>query len=351
MRSKKGLLHSVIYWCNIIAVILLVISFVLPYLRPSDFPTLSLLSLAVSPLLLLNVLFMIYWMFRGKRTFLVSMVVLIIAYFHFNPFFEFSSEGDASEYAQSLSLLSYNVRLFNAYEKDPSEGVSETIHNIIQNDTPDIICIQEYYRESTFDFSEYPYQFIHFKDGNNKLGHAIFSKFPFAKTGAFDFDNSHNNTLFADVVKGKDTVRIYNLHLQSLGILPRVEFLQEGDKERLRKRMSRAFVMQEGQSAAILAHKAMSPYPVIICGDFNNTPFSYVYRKLQEEMTDAFVERGRGIGTTFKFDGYPMRIDYILASDRFDVLQFKTIKKSFSDHYPVKATLGWGTQSSTPSDD
>ncbi|MCW8980801.1 endonuclease/exonuclease/phosphatase family protein [Altibacter sp.] len=344
MRSKKGLLHSVIYWSNIIAVILLLVSFVLPYLRPSAFPTLALLSLAVSPLLLLNVLFMIYWMFRGKRTFLISMVVLIIAYLHFNPFFEFSSEGDASEYTQSLSLLSYNVRLFNAYEEDPSEGVSETINAIIQNDTPDILCIQEYYRESTFDFSEYPYQFIHFKDGNNKLGHAIFSKFPFAKTGAFDFEDSHNNTLFADIVKGPDTLRVYNLHLQSLGILPRVEYLQEGNKERLRKRMSRAFVMQEEQAAAILAHKAMSPYPVIISGDFNNTPFSYVYRTLQEGMTDAFVERGSGIGTTFKFDGYPMRIDYILPEASFDVLRFETIRDSFSDHYPVKATVGWGTK-------
>ncbi len=345
MRSKKkGLFYKLIVWGNSIAAFLLLISFILPYLPPKTFPTLSLLSLAVSPLLLLNILFAAYWLFRLKRKALVSLSVLLIAYFHFNPFFEFSSEGDPSKYNNTLSILSYNVRLFNAYEKEPSTGVSETISEILNKEQPDVVCIQEYYRDSNFDFSAYPFQFIHFKDGNNKLGHAIFSKYPFAKTGAFDFTDSHNNTLYADVVKGKDTLRVYNLHLQSLGILPTVDYLQEGNKDRLRKRMSRAFVMQEEQTNAILSHKETSPYPVIVSGDFNNTPFSYVYRRLQENMTDAFIARGSGIGTTYKFDGYPMRIDYILISEIFEVLKFDTVKKSFSDHYPVTATLGWGAK-------
>ncbi|MBZ0326431.1 MAG: endonuclease/exonuclease/phosphatase family protein [Altibacter sp.] len=342
MQSKKlGLFDKLLLLGNTIAVILLLVSFILPYVPPKSFPTISLLSLAVSPLILVNVLFTAYWLFRLKRLALFSGIVLVVAYFHFNPFFEFSSEGNTSDYQNTISILSYNVRLFNAYEKEPSKGVSETISEILKNKTPDVLCIQEYYRGSAFDFSAYPYQYIHFRDSNDKLGHAIFSKYPFANRGAFNYENSYNNTIYADIVKGNDTIRVYNLHLQSLGIMPRVGFLQEGDKERLRKRMTRAFMMQQSQASIILDHKNRSPYPVILGGDFNNTPFSYVYRQLQGGMNDAFVERGWGIGTTFKFDGYPMRIDYILTSETLEVISFETVDQSFSDHYPVKAVIGW----------
>jgi endonuclease/exonuclease/phosphatase family metal-dependent hydrolase len=113
------------------------------------------------------------------------------------------------------------------------------------------------------------------------------------------------------------------------------------DNEILRKRVSTRFVKQQDQVEAILENKEKSKYPVIICGDFNNTPFSYVYHKLSEEMNDAFEEAGNGIGTTFFFEYYPMRIDYILSSKNMEVLSFETIKKTFSDHYPIMATMGW----------
>lgn len=342
MRSKKvGIFGKLLIVVNTIASFLLLISFVLPYLPPSNFPTLSILSLGVSPLLLLNIIFMVYWIFRFNRMALLSFSVLLIGLVIFDPIFEWSSEDNSEKYPNTLTILSYNVHLFNAYEKEPSKGVSESIPKLLDTSKADIICIQEYYRESHFDFSAYPYQYIHFKDSNNKLGHAIFSKFPFADTGAFDFVDSNNNTLYADVVKGKDTIRIYNLHLQSMGIIPRVEYLQEENTDKLRKRMSRAFVMQERQVEKILAHKTKSPYPVILSGDFNNTPFSYIYKELHRGMSDAFIERGSGIGTTYKFAWYPMRIDYILASSNFNIMSFDTFNDSFSDHYPVRATVSW----------
>lgn len=342
MRSKKvGIFGKLIIVVNTVASFLLLISFVLPYLPPSNFPTLSILSLGVSPLLVLNIVLMVYWIFKFNRMALLSFTVLLIGFAIFDPIFEWSSESNAEEYSNSLSILSYNVHLFNAYEKEPSKGVSESIPKLLDRSKADIICVQEYYRESHFDFSAYPYQYIHFKDSNNKLGHAIFSKYPFANTGAFDFVDSNNNTLYADVVKGKDTIRIYNLHLQSMGIIPRVEYLQEENTDKLRKRMSRAFVMQEKQVEKILAHKTNSPYPVILSGDFNNTSFSYVYKELHRGMTDAFTERGLGIGTTYKFAWYPMRIDYILTSSDFKILSFDTFQESFSDHYPIQAKIGW----------
>lgn len=337
----RKIFNKLIYWGTLLAAILLLISFVLPYMPPKRFPTLSLLSLIVSLLILVNMLFAIYWAVQRNRNFFLPFAVLFISYFYFNVFYEVSSEGDASQFKNTLSVLSYNVRLFNAYEKHPGTEVSQIIDEILFEEHPDIVCVQEYYKPNTVDFSIYPYQYIHFKSEKAKLGHAIFSKYPLLNTGGFDFHDTYNNTLFADVVKGKDTLRIYSVHLQSLGIIPRVSFLQDSDNEKLRKRVSGAFEKQQNQIEAILEHRKQTKYPVIVCGDFNNTPFSYSYRKLKEGMQDAFRERGNGLGTTFKFEKFPMRIDYIFASEGLEIISFDTMKKTFSDHYAVRATVGW----------
>lgn len=337
----RRFLNNMIYWGNLLAAFLLLISFALPYLSPKNFPTLSLLSLIVSLLIIVNILFAIYWAIQLRRRFFISFTVLFISYFYFNVFFEMSSEADISEYKNTLNVLSYNVRLFNAYEKSPKTNASQIISEILMEEAPDVVCVQEYYKPNKIDFSIYPYQYIHFKSEKAKLGHAIFSKYPLINTGGFDFEGTYNNTLYADVVKGKDTLRVYSVHLQSLGIIPRVSFLQDSDNEKLRKRVSGAFEKQQHQVEIILEHKQTTHHPVIICGDFNNTPFSYSYRKLKDGMQDAFRERGNGLGTTFKFEKFPMRIDYIFASEGLDIVSFDTMKKTFSDHFAVRATIGW----------
>lgn len=339
---KLQFLGKLFYALNVLTALLLLISFVLPYLPPSKFPTLSILSLAVSPLILINLLFTVYWLIRFKKRFWFSLVVLVIAYFHFHAFFEISTEGNVDQYAKHLKILSFNVHLFNAYEKNPDEKVVATsFSELIASEKPDVVCIQEYYAKNKADFSEYPYQFIHFKDSTHKLGHAIFSKYPILHKGSFDFNGSYNNSLFADLLVDSDTLRVYNLHLQSLGILPTVDFLQERGTEQIKQRMSVTFVKQEAQVVEILKHKSLCKYPVIFSGDFNNTSFSYVYRELSRGMQDAYQKKGNGLGQTYFFNHYPIRIDFILASEEFSVINFDNIQKSFSDHYPIISTVGW----------
>lgn len=340
MTKKLGIFNKLIYWFNIVVALLLLVSFVLPFIPPSKYPNISLLSLAVSPLIVINVVFVIYWIIKIKKLVLLSLVVLVFAYFHFGSFFKFSSEKDIKEYNNTLKTLSYNVRLFNAYEKKEKQiGIPEIIKNFIDKEQPEVICIQEYYKKNKVDFFEYPYQYIHFKD-ENILGHAIFSKYPIINKYSFDFKHTYNNTISADIVKGKDTIRVYNVHLQSLSVKENVDF-QDIDKDVLRHRMSVRFIKQQKQTEVIINHKNKSKYPVILCGDFNNTPFSYVYHKLSESMRDAFVEAGNGLGTTYLFKNYPLRIDYILTSESLTVVDFKTIKKTFSDHYPIFTIVGW----------
>lgn len=302
--------------------------------------------------------FVLYWLIRFRRQIFLSLIVLILTYLFFNPFFEISSEGDPSAFENTLSVLSYNVRLFNAYEENSTKDVASIISEVLADQNPDVVCIQEYYKKNNADFSSYPFQYIYYKMVKKKngeikesaLGHAILSKYPLTNTGAFDFQKTFNNTIYADVIKGGDTIRVYNLHLKSLGIIPTVSSIQDGDKEKLRNRMTNAFIAQQEQVTQILVHKERSKYPVLLCGDFNNTPFSYVYRKLEKDMKDAYVERGNGIGTTYLFDSYPMRIDYVFTSDKLEVLKFETIKKTFSDHYPISAKIGWSPKPLTTKD-
>jgi vancomycin resistance protein VanJ len=347
--KKSGTFGKFIFWINCFVAFFLAVSFVLPYLPPKSYPTVSVLSLIVSPLIILNIIFALYWLLRGKVALLLSAGVLIMAHFFFNSFIEFSSEGDASQFESTLKVMSYNVRLFNANEKNSTVNVSETMSEILGSTKPDIVCIQEYYRDQKIDFSAYPYQYIHFREEKNKkgvlresyLGHAILSKYPLVNRGAFDFKGTNNNGLYVDIVKSQDTIRIYNLHLMSFGVAPKVSYLQEADTKKLLGRISGGFVRQQSQIEEVLAQKTNSPYPVLVAGDFNNTPFSYVYREMKKDMKDSYLERGNGLGTTYLFDSYPMRIDYILASETFEIVNFETIKKTFSDHYPIISTVGW----------
>jgi endonuclease/exonuclease/phosphatase family metal-dependent hydrolase len=331
----------IIFLFNVLAALVMVVAFVLPYLPPSKFPLISVLSLGVPLLILVNIIFALFWLILLNKRFLLSFSVLFISFFYFNVFYEISSEGDPSEYGNTLSILSYNVRLFNAFEKKDSSDVLGIFSEIVTKSDPDIIFIQEYYRDNKMDFSSYPYQYKNYKSKRAKLGQAIFSKYPLVNTGAFDFEDSSNDALYADVIIGKDTIRLYNVHLQSFGIIPEVQFLQESDKEKLLRRISANFKKQEAQIHTVLEHKAKTNHTVILCGDFNNTPFSYTYRKFKDEMQDGFRERGNGLGTTFWFDRFPLRIDYIFASQEFDFLTFETFKETFSDHQAIHATVGW----------
>ena len=320
---------------------LLLFSFIIPYLSPSRFPTLAMLSLLVPLLIIINIIFALFWAVQLRRRFFLSAIVIVISYFYFNAFYKFPSEGDSTEYNNTLTVMSYNVRLFNEYEKIPVGDVPATMKTYFEEENPDVICIQEYYIPHKVDFASYPYRYEHFKDPSIKLGNAIFSKYPLIDKGAFDFENTGNNTIYADVIKGKDTIRVYSTHLQSIGILPEVKVLNEADNLQLRNKFAYAFEKQQFQINAIQNHKKDVLHHIIICGDFNNTPFSYSYRKMKGDMKDAFRERGSGLGTTFLFDIFPMRIDYILVSETLEVISFKTLKNTFSDHYAICATLGW----------
>ena len=167
---------------------------------------------------------------------------------------------------------------------------------------------------------------------------AIFSKYEIINSGSLDLENSANNIIFADIIKVKDTIRVYNIHLESLKMNTAKENFGEKNSDKLLQRMKASFKKQAKQVELFLEHEKKWNGKKILCGDFNNTAFSWVYRQLSENKQDAFKIAGKGLGKTFNYL-YPLRIDFILVDLNFEVNNFKTFEVPYSDHFPILARI------------
>jgi endonuclease/exonuclease/phosphatase family metal-dependent hydrolase len=235
--------------------------------------------------------------------------------------------------------MNYNVRLLNLYKWKEEENIEESIEKLIKTEQPDILSIQEYHPHENINLSNFGYKFEKLNGNKTKYGQAIFSNYPIINSGSVNFPDTANNAIYADIIKNKDTIRIYNIHLQSLHINTDVENLKNEDSQRLLNRVSSTFAMQQKQSELFIEHLKKCTYKVIISGDFNNTAYSYVYKHIKGDFQDAFEVAGTGFGRTFDFKLFPIRIDFILADNSFDINGFKNYTEKLSDHYPILAKV------------
>ena len=332
--------NKIIFIINSLVAFLLLISYILPYIPPKSFATLSVLSLGVPLLIILNIIFLVYWLLRVKKQLLLSLIVLLLGWSNIKSMYKFSSSKHVED-VNNINVMSFNVRMFNIYSWLPNKTVKEDIVNLIKTEQQDVVCLQEYSRgqnpiKTLDNYSNFNATY----DKTAKGGLAIFSKFPIINTGSLEFPNTNNNAIFVDVIKKKDTIRIYNLHLQSLGTSPNVNKLNKETSERLFKQIGATFKAQQEQVELFLKHKAECTYKTIVTGDFNNTAFSYVYKEIKgDDLIDAFEEAGNGLGKTYGLRRIPLRIDFILADKSFTVNGFKNYDVKLSDHYPIKASL------------
>ena len=158
-----------------------------------------------------------------------------------------------------------------------------------------------------------------------------------------DFENSSNVAIYADILIGKDTVRVYNIHLQSISISRDIhEEVDQSKSEIIFYRISKAFKKQQLQAELIKEHKKQCAFPIIICGDMNNSAFSYVYRSVRGSLLDGFEEKGSGLGSTYPYKYYPARIDYIFADKRLKIKSFENFTGFVnSDHLPIMSRLSF----------
>ncbi len=347
--SRLSWFNKVAFLANIVLTILTGIAYVLPFLAPKLYPIFAVLTLFMPLFLILNALFFFYWLVQIKSQMLLSGLVLLIGITFITKFYKFS-ESNLPATENDFVVMSYNVRLFNLFDWLPSKDVPENIRQFIIDKNPDILCIQEYSAAAQIDLKVYPYHFIFMQGKHIKTGQAIFSKFPIIDQGNLELPaNSNNNVIFADIKRGKEILRVYNMHLQSIKISPDVNEISENidginqqKSQLLFNRISNAFRQQQQQAEIIYQHKMKCKYPILLCGDMNNSPFSFVYRNIKGDFQDCFEEAGKGFGQTYKFKYYPARIDFIFADQSLKVKSFESFPGFInSDHFPIMTRLAF----------
>ncbi|MBP2832355.1 endonuclease/exonuclease/phosphatase family protein [Aquimarina sp. U1-2] len=326
-------MNKIVFLINSLVAFALLLSYILPHVAPKTFP-LSVLSLTVPVLILLNLVFFMYWVILLNKRGVLSLIILLLGVSHLSSLYRLSGSSSTPT-KDSITLLSYNVRSFDRFDWIKSGTIPQDISKLVLEQEADIFCAQEYFNTNKTDFSQYPYQYEDFNN-NWELGLVIFSKFPIINKGSLGFKKTANNIIFADILIKKDTIRIYNLHLQSHGISSNTDRFDEADSQKLLKRVQVSFETQQEQVEMLIAHMKKSSFKKIVMGDFNNTAYSYIYNQLiSEGLIDTFKEAGSGFGKTFEFDLFPLRIDFILVPEDTEVLAFKNFEVHYSDHYPI----------------
>ena len=174
MKKLKGT-NKIVFFFNSLVAAMLLLSYLLPYVAPKTFAFLSVLSLAVPMLIILNALFVLYWFLKTKKQLILSVFVLLLGYNHVSSLYKFTSSRNI-ENKNNLTIMNYNVRLFNLYNWIPEEQIEQRIVNLIKEAQPDIISFQEYHPHDKVDLSFYKYKYEELSGARVKYGQAIFSQ-------------------------------------------------------------------------------------------------------------------------------------------------------------------------------
>jgi endonuclease/exonuclease/phosphatase family metal-dependent hydrolase len=307
----------------------------------------------IPPLLIVDFLLFIFWIFKKSLTTLLLVPPLIIGFPYINK--TISIHKQAGEKGE-ISVLSYNVRVFNVYTHLRKERpqIAREMMEWINSDNSDIKCFQDFYNDNNSDlYNSLPrlaqkgkYKYYFTKTTKNRIGAtfglAIFTKYPILKFGNINFESSFNKGVYVDLKIKNDTIRVINIHLESMSIDENALLSREGAKGSLtylmkvlkNGMMKRAQQLDEVEKVIIA-----SPHRIILCGDLNDMPYTYTYRKLSSYLNNSFEDVGNGLGFSYNGKLFFLRIDNQFYSDGIKVKTFETLRNiNYSDHFPLKAT-------------
>jgi endonuclease/exonuclease/phosphatase family metal-dependent hydrolase len=351
----RTILYKSLLAVNVFFAFTLLLSYLAVIISPGDFALPAFFGLAYPYLLLINIILVIVWAMLLKFEALISVVVIAIGFNHFLNYIQlFRGSGDK---LNTYKLLSYNVRLFNYFEYNNGSTSEKKVIEFIKTQKPDIICLQEFFLSGNPSEEEtaiitalggryYSHMKVSGSGKNRFYGIITLSKFPIVGKGEIVHQGSSSRSIYTDILIQKDTIRIFNNHLQSFR-LKRMErsFIEEltssdskqSEMKSLSMSLKKGFVNRSLQAQVLKEYVNKSPYPVLVVGDFNDTPVSYSYTKIRRGLHDSFVNSGYGAGFTYKGNYPPNRIDYILYDNSFINSFFEIIKVRYSDHYPIVA--------------
>jgi len=353
----KKLIHKIFLGINIIFALSLLISYLAVHINPGDFIIPAFFGLAYPYLLIINIIFVVIWAVRLRPEAFISLGIILAGFSHFSDYIQLFKTKESTP--GNILVMSYNIRLFNYYKGSGIGNTENDILTLIRSHRPDILCLQELYINGDANKKDDEIKqklggnlYSHIKligSGKNKFyGIATYTKYKIVHRGEISFPRSSSLSIFTDVVVGNDTFRIFNSQLQSFRLKKTErsffeELFDQEDKQKIREIMTLSKSLRKGfadrslQALTLKDYIVNSPYPVIVAGDFNDTPVSYTYRKIRKGLKDSFVVSGYGAGFTYRGNYPPNRIDYILYDDSLESTKFEILRVKYSDHYPVMA--------------
>ncbi len=359
----KRIIYRIILIVNSLLAILLLLSYLSPHIHPEKSTIPSFLGLSYPLLALINLGFVLFWLFFFRPYFIISLVALIAGLNHVSAYFQIHSPVELSERNIVAKVMSYNVQMFNLFQWNKDEKSLSGILQAVEDQAPDILCIQEFYQDKQSRNSIgkrirkiHKLEKTHIKywreTEKHGFGMATFTSLPIARREELLVqEDPKMYALVTDVVSGADTLRVFNIHLSSYnfgkhdyeiveGIIEKKDAtsIRSGSLRVLRK-LHQGFKARGRQADLIGEAVAASPYPVIVCGDFNEVPSGYAYNRIKSGLKDAFMESGAGLGRSYKgiFPSY--RIDYILHDPVYQSINFKVYDYTGSDHNPIVAYI------------
>ena len=333
---------KIIPWVVLIITLICYSAVLIP---PEKFWAAGLLGYGILPLMLINLILFVFLSFLRKKSLVLPLTGIITGILFFNITLQFNFYSPESNQTKPIELLSYNVGSFDmARYSSPS-----TIEWIV-NDPAEIKCIQEFYNDSrrpelnvmermiSKGFSSH----IFLPNQNyQQSGLAIFTRYPVIHKGTLILnEQSANNCIYVDVQVLKDTIRIYNVHLASMRI-PLSSYINpdnyDGKIKSLIRKLKNGGIRRSHEIDLIIRHTESCDYPFIICGDFNDIPYSYNYLKLRNHFTNSFEESGSGYGFSFNRKLFFLRIDHHFVSDGIEPIRYWVDRSiNGSDHFPTR---------------
>ncbi len=359
---KLSVFNRILLWINYIFILSLLIALFAKYISPQLFWLVAFFGLAFPFFILINLFFCFYWLIQFRRETLFSFLVLIFSSLTVKNYLQFSFKNNISN--SDVKVTSYNSMLFDLYNWNKNAKSRQNILSSLQEINPDILCLQEFFNsEEESDFhnidtiiNSFNTKYYHVEYTTQRAkdhwGIVTFSKYPIINKGKIIFNTRSNNIcIYTDILIDSDTVRIYNMHLQSIsfskGNYKFIDAIQSDDdvtdelenSKSILRRLKRAFVKRAEQVKKVATNMESCKYKIILCGDFNDTPASYTYHLINKNLNDAFVEKGNGLGITYAGKFPQFRIDYIFHSKNIKCKNYFRSDETFTDHYPITACL------------
>lgn len=351
--SSKSLFDGFLYLLNLIAASSLGASYLAFYFDPQFISLFSFFALGYPLLLVLNLLFVLYWLLRMKTKLVLSVLMIALGYQHLGRLYQWEGVQMAVSDSQSLKVMSYNLRMFNRFDWIAEKDIPARIAQLVEDEAPDILAVQEYHQfAGTPDFP-FPHRYMALEQERYGLG--IFSKYPIRAQGRLDYGlspegKSTGYAAYADIEWRGQMMRVINVHLASVRFGPD-EYLRlsnpgGGDQESIKRDFLKIYHnIREGllrrshQIARLEEFIAESPHPVVLCGDFNDTPHSYSYGRIAKLLEDSFMEAGHGLASSFQSGPLPLRIDFIFHDSYWQSVDFGVTQAGLSDHEAIYTRL------------